>query len=638
MLRRHSSPVSALVAGVLGVMLAAVPAAAVPEQTQYAPTMIVLDASGSMLRPDPSGTMMDAAKNAVRSFVESAPEQSRVGLAAYGTGTSNDEADKVAGCSDVKILHKPEPLDRAALAGAVDGIQASGWTPVGVALRQAAQALPDSGPRSIVLVSDGEDTCAPPDPCEVARELESGGVDLAVHAIGFAVDEKARAQLSCLADATGGSYTDAADGPALERILPRVTAAALRSYQATGIPVTGGADHTTAPVLAPGHHLDTIGKGETRWYAVDVPARATAYVTGILPFPRVAGVSILDDLNSIQRRIYGRDGQDCLEVDTALATGASDGEALTSVAAWEGATREPAGAGRAEDKCRGGGRYYFAFTWKKTSEKLPQRLPFEVLVGIEQAVSDLGPARVGTPTVMVEPTDPGVPVVGGGSFTLAPELPGSGRYTDLLQRGEIVYYRVRLDWGQGLAYRVRFGEAERTMASNIRTELFSPLAEEIAMDTAAYLGDATVLPFDGHPLATVPVRYDNRNGDLDQRRQSVAGWYYLAVKVGSNPGLRKGASVPVTIDLTVAGEPEPGPTYENATDGGVFGESGKPSASPANSDDPAPVAATQQEAESSALPILAAILGAGGLVVVLIGAGVWYSIRRRKAGASLPHR
>ncbi len=49
----------------------------------------------------------------------------------------------------------------------------------------------------------------------------------------------------------------------------------------------------------------------------------------------------------------------------------------------------------------------------------------------------------------------------------------------------------------------------------------------------------------------------------------MAGWYYLAVKVGSNTGLRKGASVPVTIDLTVAGEPEPGPTYENATDGGL---------------------------------------------------------------------
>ncbi|WP_280501128.1 vWA domain-containing protein, partial [Nocardia farcinica] len=97
---RLPGAVAALVAGTLAALSVAPPAAALPEQTQYAPTMIVLDASGSMLRPDPSGTMMDAARNAVRSFVAAAPEQSRVGLAAYGTGTSNDEADKAAGCVD----------------------------------------------------------------------------------------------------------------------------------------------------------------------------------------------------------------------------------------------------------------------------------------------------------------------------------------------------------------------------------------------------------------------------------------------------------------------------------------------------------------------------------------------------------
>lgn len=639
MLPHHSRPVAVLIAVLLGVLTAAAPVAAAPEQTQYAPTMIVLDASGSMLRTDPSGTMMDAAKNAVRSFVESAPEQSRVGLAAYGTGTSNAEADKVAGCSDVQILHQPQPLDRAALVSAVDSIEAAGWTPVGESLRRAARALPDSGPRSIVLVSDGEDTCAPPDPCQVARELDSAGVDLAVHAIGFAVDEKARAQLSCLADATGGSYTDAADGPALERTLPRVTAAALRGYQVTGTPTTGGTDHTTAPVLGPGHHLDTIGKRETRWYAVDVPAGATAYTTGILPFPRVSGVSILDDLNSVQRRVYGRDGQDCNELDTALATSTSDGEALTIVEAWRGATEEIVGDGRAADKCRGGGRYYFAFTWSKTSEKLPQRLSFEVLVGIEPAVSEPGPDRVETATAMVEPTGPGVAVVGGGSFTVAPTLPGSGRYTDLLRRGEIVYFRVRLDWGQGLAYRVRFAAVEDRDASNIRTALFSPLAEEFAMDTRAYTGEESVLPADGDPIATVPVRHDNRNGDLDQRRQSVSGWYYIAVKLGSGSGLRTAAPVPVTIDLTVAGDPEPGPTYANAVDSGVFGETGVPGKSPSEADaaEP-PVAAQDQPSEPSALPVLAAILGAGGSAAVLIGLVTWYSVRRRKVSTPPPPR
>jgi len=612
---------------------------AAPAETRYAPTMIVLDASGSMLRPDPSGSMMDAAKNAVRSFVESAPEQSRVGLAAYGTATSNDEAEKAVGCSDVKILHEPEPLDRAALVSAVDGIHASGWTPIGVALRQAAQALPDSGPRSVVLVSDGEDTCAPPDPCDVARELSAAGVDLVVHAIGFAVDEKAREQLTCLAQATGGTYSDAADGPSLERTLPRVGAAALRSYQVAGIPITGGADYKAAPVLAPGHHLDTIGKGETRYYAVDVPAGATAYITGILPFPRVARVGVLDDMNTVQRRIYGRDGQDCNEFESAMATGSSNGEALTIVEAWEGATEEPKGDGRARDKCRGGGLYYFAFTWGRASEKFPPRLAFEVLVGIEPAVSDPGPARVDTPTVMIEPTGPAVPVVGGGSFTVAATLPGSGRYTDVLQRGELVYYRVRLDWGQGLAYRVHFSGTDDREISNIWTGLFSPLADEFEMDTSAFLGKEDMLPDSGDPITTVPVRYDNRNGDIDQRRQSTAGWYYIAVEVGPNGVMDAGNPVQVRIDLTVAGDPEPGPTFVNAVDGGVFGETGGLGKSTVASGAAEPVAAEQdQPAESSSLLVPAGILGAVGFVSVLIGLVTWYSVRSRKAGTPPPPR
>ena len=65
------------------------------------------------------------------------------------------------------------PLDAAAITAQVSRGRASGYTPIGNALRAAADALPAEGPRSIVLVSDGEDTCAPPTPCDVAAELDS---------------------------------------------------------------------------------------------------------------------------------------------------------------------------------------------------------------------------------------------------------------------------------------------------------------------------------------------------------------------------------------------------------------------------------------------------------------------------------
>ena len=329
--QRFTRLTAATAAGLIGLAVAALPAQAQqsPDNPQYAPTMLILDASGSMQRPDPAGTMMDAAKNAVRNFVGSAPADSKVGLTVYGTNTGNTEAEKASGCRDVRVLHKPETLDRTALTSAVDGIKASGWTPMGTALRQAAETLPKSGPRSIVLVSDGDDTCSPPEPCEVARELKKQGLDLIVHTIGFAVDAKARAQLTCMAQATGGTYSDAADGPALERTLPRISSAALRNYQAVGIPITGAPTYGAAPVATPGQYLDTIGQKEKRYWAVDVPAGATAYFSGTLSFPRLRDISSTDDLNSLQMRVYGADGEDCNVFEFESSTKSSDGVALT---------------------------------------------------------------------------------------------------------------------------------------------------------------------------------------------------------------------------------------------------------------------------------------------------------------------
>ncbi|NIH82559.1 vWA domain-containing protein [Amycolatopsis viridis] len=125
-------------------------------QAQYAPTMLVLDGSGSMKQADPgSGTKMDAAKNALRRFIGSAPAQAQVGLTVYGTRTGSSDAEKAAGCQDVQVLTPPRTIDKPALTAAVDGIQPSGYTPIGTALRTAAGALPSTGPRAIVLVPTG---------------------------------------------------------------------------------------------------------------------------------------------------------------------------------------------------------------------------------------------------------------------------------------------------------------------------------------------------------------------------------------------------------------------------------------------------------------------------------------------------
>ncbi|MDH6279721.1 vWA domain-containing protein [Prescottella agglutinans] len=636
-----------MAAGLIGLTMAASPAAAQgsgESGARYAPTMLILDASGSMQRPDPAGTMMDAAKKAVHTFVDTAPADSKVGLTVYGTGTGSDDAEKAAGCRDIQVLHKADTLDRVGLNSAVDGVKASGWTPMGNALRAAAAALPTSGSRSIVLVSDGDDTCSPPEPCEVARELKTQGVDLVMHAIGFAVDGVARAQLTCMAQATGGTYTDAADGPALERILPKVTAAALRNYEAAGTPITGTAQYNGAPVAQPGQYLDAIGQKEARYYAVDIPDGATAYFSGTISFPRVPDVPSVEDMNVLSLRVYGRDGRDCNKYTFEQVTNSSDGAALTVATAFDGATKNRAKEGSSADTCKGGGRYYFAPTWDRVSRGVPAQLPIELLVGIEPAATDPGPAAAATPTVFTEPAGAGTPAVGGGSFNVATELDGGGRYTDTLQTGEFVFYKVKLNWGQGLAYRVHYdanGGRGLENVSNIQTVLYAPTHEELDRDFGAYTGVDAVLPANEPAFATVPIRYSNRtSADLDTRKQAVPGWYYIAVKAGSTAKEGDKRPVPIRLDLTVTGTEEAGPAYSTAITGGIFGENATTAtAQDAAAGDPAVGSAAGYAADDvaaaagasdSASSTTGVTIAAAAAVAAVCGIGGWLVMRTRR--------
>src|SRR5688572_27469424 len=113
------------VLGTLGVLLcvAITPGVAHAQEpgVELAPTMVVLDASGSMTGSDPSGgTKMDAAKQAVHTFLDTAPDAAPVGLAAYGTSTGNSDAERERGCQDVNVVSPVGPLDRAGLGAAVD--------------------------------------------------------------------------------------------------------------------------------------------------------------------------------------------------------------------------------------------------------------------------------------------------------------------------------------------------------------------------------------------------------------------------------------------------------------------------------------------------------------------------------------
>lgn len=610
------------------------PAAALALAPELSPVMLVLDSSGSMTARDAggSGTRMDAAKRAVGSMVDGLPAEAQVGLTIYGAGTGSSGAEKAAGCRDVRVVRPVSTVNKPALKSAVTATKARGYTPIGQALRVAAGQLPKEGQRSIVLVSDGEDTCAPPQPCVVAKELARQGVDLHVHAIGFKVDAKARAQLACIAQSTGGTYHDATDADSLLGVLGRVTERALRHYEPVGKPVTGSNDPANAPVIEPGQYVDTLSPVEERFYSVDLKAGDTAYFAATAIFPR----GNPRDIEVIDINITGPGAADCSHRERELNTRArADGGSLTTVLTWNGLAP---GASRPK-ACSVPGKYTFRVT--RDAKDGTDRVPVELLVRIEPpVVGALGEPAQTSLVDFAQPPAGGVRAVrGGGSFNEATTLSGSGRFGETIYYGEELFYRVKLDWGQGLAYRVTYGGRADGETANIRTGLFTPVRAELKFDTTAYTGETQTLPSGGKPIATPRVVYLNRNAnDSKLRRSSVDGWYYIIVRLGasadSNPS---GGGVPITIDLATAGEKVAGPEYGES---GSTGTSPTPSTTPSETESPEPTTTpagtppggTDQSGDEDSGSPLPWIIGGAALLALVIAAAAILLRRRPTQG------
>jgi Ca-activated chloride channel family protein len=293
---RSSLPTVRVLVLLLGALLA-VPAVAHAQTTDTRNrALIVLDASKSMNEDAGNGgTRLDAAKKAFDELVQRLPEGAPIGLRVYGSKVA--EVSKAQACKDTELTIPVGPLDKGKMTGTVRALEGKGRTPIGASLLATPDDLGSSeGRRSVVLVSDGGDNCAPPDPCKAAEEVAKRGVDLSISVVGLQVNERVRKQLECIARAGGGSYVDVQDAGKLGEELAAALARAFRSYEPVGTKVQGATDEqATPPDLGGGQFLDTLQPGDERWYAVDVPAgkRLFASVTAI-PSKTAAGQAALD--------------------------------------------------------------------------------------------------------------------------------------------------------------------------------------------------------------------------------------------------------------------------------------------------------------------------------------------------------
>ncbi|MEU5093571.1 VWA domain-containing protein [Streptomyces sp. NPDC020996] len=268
--QRLAAGVCALLAA-LTAGLAFPTAAAAGEPTgENAPKVdLVLDVSGSMRTRDiDGGTRMAAAKQAFNEVLDATPEEVQLGIRTLGANYAGN--DKRTGCKDTAQLYPVGPLDRTEAKTAVATLSPTGWTPIGPALLKAADDLgTDDGSKRIVLISDGEDTCAPLDPCEVAREIAAKGIGLTIDTLGLVPNTKLRKQLSCIAEATGGTYTSVEH---TDELTDKVNQLVDRAADPVVTPVAteGGGACAQAPALKSGLYTDREEFGQQRWYKVDV--------------------------------------------------------------------------------------------------------------------------------------------------------------------------------------------------------------------------------------------------------------------------------------------------------------------------------------------------------------------------------
>ncbi len=602
-----------------------VQAVAVQDQpTTTAPetsTMLVLDSSGSMAEPAGGGaTKIQAAKQALRDVVAALPDDAVVGMRVFGAEVF--DRDQPGACTDSQQVVAPGTDNRDALLREVERYRPFGETPIGFALRQAAQDLDPDTARSIVLVSDGVATCEP-DPCEVAKELSAQGVDLRVDVVGLGVDGAARAQLRCIAAVAEGRYYDASSAEEIVSSLSTASERALRPFEIDGEPVVGGASQDEALPLVAGRYADRlVGREQERWYVYERTVPGSTVVASSYELQP-------GGLSDLQVDVVEPDGGGCgtstFSTIVPLFTGKSD------VAPAEGTY-----------SC--GDPVHVRVT-RLGDDTGP--LPFGLSLVEEPPVENLDslPTDVDT-SVLEEPERAGGrarPIVAGTSFEDAPPLEPGTTYAVTVVPGEVNAFRVQVSWGQSLAVRVdRPGltpaqdEVISSAGSFFDLQLMSPLRASLGDDLDA---DASTNRVDTSRTVQMtgisPVAWSNRGRD---DAHFLAGDYY--VLYGADVDAASSVELPYTITVEVQGEESGQPVYASPGELVTSGESlTATEASPSDGADagtaPVPVETAEEAAAgddgSSRAPgwLVPTAAGAGVLVLVLLGA-LALVVRRRR--------
>jgi hypothetical protein len=173
---------------------------------------LILDASNSMWGQIQGVAKIAIAKEVLEQIINGLPEGMNVGLRLYGHryGLNDRRA-----CQDTELKVPIAPLDRTVLIDIIKKIQPRGKTPLVYSVLQAGGDFTGIPNGSIILITDGIESCDG-DIDAIAPALKESGIELKLHIVGFDIKEaEARAELEAIAKSTEGTYLDAKDSQEL---------------------------------------------------------------------------------------------------------------------------------------------------------------------------------------------------------------------------------------------------------------------------------------------------------------------------------------------------------------------------------------------------------------------------------------
>lgn len=577
---------------------------------------------------------MDSAKKAASELVESLPETAKMGLTVYGANESDAPDNREQGCKDIDTLVPVGRVDKAKFTSAIDGLEPKGYTPMGNSLRKAAEELGDEGERSIILVSDGIDSCAPPPVCEVAKELAEDGVDLAIHTVGFQVDDAARKELQCIAEAGNGQFLEAKDAGSLATSLKFLAQRDIGKYKVEGTPFEFADSPEDAKWLGQGQYQTKVTPDSNaktdRYFRVSVPEGYNALIT-MTPIWQPDGHFEDAEVVLESSEQTNENDPNCGRAKTKLFGGSIAGSAQFAMEPyWVSLAREDQ-----LDNCDMSDWLITTQVFKKGAE-----LVDDVNVEVNVFYSPIPEAEQAKEwsdrSISSGKYDGEVPlgtsqgITGGTSFNDAVEI-SEGTYADQIVPGEYRFYKVPVTWGQRPVVNMKVKESVTNDADSVKIKIFDPTRIETATRDFSFYDKEE----ESGPVS--PAQFTMYGGDNPHQ-----GYYFLHVGMGAkSEGEATGVEQPYEFVVMLDGEPVDGgpdwmPTYENGPepsdepikfDGASSpGEERTVEETTENTEEAETTEAAEEESGGLSLPLLG---GLALLLLAVVGAVVFLLNRNR---------